>query len=230
MVNIATARSFFPNALPEARLGQTHASLQDFCRHVSRDAFSQTEKEYTLIVVTQFQTQRILLGRKHRGFGKGMYNSFGGKVESGEEIDASAVRELHEETGISVATTSPDPLHSVGTLHFTFADSTTEMKVHLFRLQVQLVDESLLEQPLSTDLAVPVRASDIRGCDEITPEWFDDWTQIPLHNMFADDSIWLPYLLLSPLPPKFDGWFHFQAGGQETNTILHYCIDTTAGN
>jgi 8-oxo-dGTP pyrophosphatase MutT (NUDIX family) len=226
MVAVATARSFFSNALPEARLGQAHDSLKAFRQHVSPEAFSETKKEYTLIVVTEFQTQRILLGRKHRGFGKGMFNSFGGKLEpTDESIVTSAMRELHEETGISV--THGDALHSVGTLHFTFADSTTEMMVHLFRLQIQILS-SLLESPSSSPVIVPVCASDICGCDEITPEWFDDWTQVPLHNMFADDSIWLPYLLLSSSMPKFSGWFHFTAGGQETNTILHYYIETDA--
>jgi 8-oxo-dGTP pyrophosphatase MutT (NUDIX family) len=221
VVSIATARCFFRRALPDARLGHAHASLEDFRRHVPEDSFAQT-KEYTLIVVTELATQRILLGKKHRGFGQGMYNSFGGKVEPGEAIDGSAIRELHEETGIEVM---KNHLFHVGTLHFTFADSVTEMMVHLFRVQIQLVITP--DRLVSMHPVVHVRPSDIRGCEEITPEWFDDWTQIPLDNMFADDSIWLPYLLLTtPSSLRFHGWFHFQAGGQETNTILHHCVQT----
>jgi hypothetical protein len=40
-----------------------------------------------------------------------------------------------------------------------------------------------------------VNPSTIRPCDEIIPQWFDDYSDIPLHNMFADDSIWLTRLL-----------------------------------
>jgi len=37
---------------------------------------------------------RLLLGKKLRGFGEGYYNGFGGKVELGETIEASARREV----------------------------------------------------------------------------------------------------------------------------------------
>ena len=37
---------------------------------------------------------RLLLGKKLRGFGEGYYNGFGGKVERGETIEASARREV----------------------------------------------------------------------------------------------------------------------------------------
>jgi 8-oxo-dGTP diphosphatase/2-hydroxy-dATP diphosphatase len=37
---------------------------------------------------------------KKRGFGKGKWNGFGGKVEEGECIEDSAIRELEEECGL----------------------------------------------------------------------------------------------------------------------------------
>ena len=42
---------------------------------------------------------RLLLGRKLRGFGEGYVNGFGGKVEVGETIEASARREVRRLTG-----------------------------------------------------------------------------------------------------------------------------------
>jgi 8-oxo-dGTP diphosphatase len=248
-----------------------------------------TRKEYTLIVVTEYNTKRILLGQKHRGFGKGMYNSFGGKVESHETnaIATSAIRELYEETGIKIKNETDMAQCRIGTLYFTFEDDTIEMVVHLFRINILFDDDYVGEETMSIenqrnvesgdikcsdknndndDISILTKASatgtiiinvpsrsTIRGCDEITPIWFDDWACIPLHNMFADDSIWLTYLLHSTTSTisvistdtsvptknvnnsnkntcKMDGWFHFQRGGQETNTILHYYIDDRTNN
>jgi len=60
--------------------------------------------------------------------------------------------------------------------------------------------------------------------------------EIPLHQMFADDSIWLTYYLSSldarrdkrshASLPKMNGWFHFAPGGDGNNQILHYFLDT----
>ena len=121
-----------------------------------------------------------------------------------------------------------------GTLHFTFEDNTEEMVVHLFRIYIRFVDESHydgrnnLEMNVDDSMVfnVPSRSM-IRDCDEIAPIWYDDYTTIPLNNMFADDSIWLTYLLVCSRQreTQLEAWFHFKAGGQETNTILCYYIN-----
>lgn len=157
-----------------------------------------------------------------------MFNSFGGKIEEGETSEASAKRELLEETGIDL------PLEyvtdsRVGSLFFTFQDSPIEMIVHVFRVHINIRSVSS-ETTTSTSTSATsshyiVDEKAIRGCDEITPHWFDDWHQIPLDNMFADDSIWLTRLLSSEIELRMDGWFHFAAGGTDTNTILHYHLD-----
>jgi 8-oxo-dGTP pyrophosphatase MutT (NUDIX family) len=263
IIDLHTARSLFHHALPASRLGQEHATLEAYRRHVQPRQRQYQErsiepvsdatpvarsKEYTLIVVTECNTQRILLGQKHRGFGHGMYNSFGGKVEIGETISASAVRELYEETGIPIADESTMSQCRIGTLHFTFEDNATEMIVHLFRINIQVgnIHRHLHNTGDTKDVVVTTEKSAsqlcpiihienmsiIRGCEEITPIWLDDWTQIPLDHMFADDSIWLTYLLSTSKTiigsMRFDGWFHFRAGGQETNTILHYHVQDTS--
>jgi 8-oxo-dGTP pyrophosphatase MutT (NUDIX family) len=262
IVDLHTARSLFHHALPASRLGKEHATLEEFRRHVQPRQRQYQErttepvsdatpvahtKEYTLIVVTECNTQRILLGQKHRGFGHGMYNSFGGKVEIGETISASAVRELYEETGIPIADESTMSQCRIGTLHFTFEDNATEMIVHLFRINIQVGNihrhrnnedrKNVVTTENSASQLCPIIHIDsmsiIRGCEEITPIWLDDWTQIPLDHMFADDSIWLTHLLSTSASSKttimrLDGWFHFRAGGQETNTILHYHVQDTS--
>ena len=121
---------------------------------------------------------------------------------------------------------------AVGTIHFTFDEEEDfEMIVHLFRIDLRGHgeegsgdDESkvVIRSNLS---AASADFSVIRGCEEITPQWFDDWRSIPLNNMFADDSIWLPLLLESESHMQFDGHFHFKANPQVTNTVLEYFID-----
>ena len=141
--------------------------------------------------------RRILLGQKHRGFGKGFYNSFGGKVDPQDEsIAAGATRELEEETGIRVPLDTMSKCR-LGTLHFTFEDDgSMEMVVYLFRIRVSFEEKGVVMK--NDPLAVYIENQEvIRGCEEITPVWFEDWHDIPLHTMFADDSVWLTSVLAS---------------------------------
>jgi 8-oxo-dGTP pyrophosphatase MutT (NUDIX family) len=241
-VNALENRRDFKHALPRNRLGKQHGSLEEFLRATKGPGENKVGTKvvrYTLIVVTS-APRRILLGKKHRGFGHGMYNSFGGKIESGESNDAGAARELFEETGIqqlphppscdaaSAAATSPFTMKNcrAGTLRFTFADSAREMMVYLYRVRLSFRDEGGERETRThgaTTLTVSSKTT-IRGCDEISPIWFDDWSDAPLDNMFADDSIWLP-ILLSGSYSCMDGRFHFAAGGQETNNLTDFYLN-----
>lgn len=230
-IEMSVTRSLFQHALPVSRLGIEHVSLEEFRTAVNHTPSNQ--KEYTLIIVTNCEDdstfdshRRILLGQKHRGFGQGMYNSFGGKLEAGETKAAGAVRELREETGITVSNLQSMEEASVGTLYFTFDDSSTEMVVYLFRINIKFASDSRAstKDPLVATVMMK-DPSEIRGCEEIIPVWFEDWRDIPLDNMFADDSVWLTNLLSSGSPLLIDGWFHFRAGGQESNSMSHYFLD-----
>ena len=55
--------------------------------------------------VAQPPYSSLLLGLKKRGFGAGKWNGFGGKPESGESVRAAAIREMHEESGLSLVDT-----------------------------------------------------------------------------------------------------------------------------
>eukprot|EP00957_Ditylum_brightwellii_P122866 9368726-Ditylum_brightwellii.AAC.1 len=64
-------------------------------------------------------------------------------------------------------------------------------------------------------------------CEEISLELFDDWAQIPLEQMFADDSLWLTMLLTYEEKGehlKFDRWFHFNSGDTEVNNVMCHHI------
>jgi 8-oxo-dGTP pyrophosphatase MutT (NUDIX family) len=208
------AMTVFPNQLPASRLGQSHESYESFRSAV---AWTTTNsKEYTLVIVTEGKSEgcskggRILLGMKNRGFGKGMYNSFGGKFDHPEErVEQCASRELKEEANISISEQEMKR-SKVGIQRFSFDNDAMEMILHVFRISFKKGDK---------------RLQTIQGCEEITPKWFDDWKLIPLNNMFADDSLWLTTLLSSSDPMEINGWYHFQENCQETNTIRHYYMD-----
>ena len=222
--NNQTSQLTFPQRLSDSRLGKKYDSLDDFHQTVYRRG--RQSKEYTLIVVTDTQkssppektngghevkttatNQRILLGMKNRGFGKGMYNSFGGKFLNAEEsVEACACRELEEETNIKIQ--SDEMTRSkVGIQRYTFENDPMEMIMHVFYIDLK------------------GRSYNVIGCDEITPQWYDDINLLPLDNMFADDSLWLTALLSSPVPLKIYGSYHFKENCQQTNTILHYYMD-----
>ena len=54
----------------------------------------------TTLVFPIDEKNRILLGRKKRGFGAYKYNGFGGKLDNGESFRECAIRELFEESGL----------------------------------------------------------------------------------------------------------------------------------
>lgn len=224
------------------------ASYEHFCELQSRDMNATTAtnsttkpsriKKYCLVVVTEPARQRILLGHKNRGLGEGFYNSFGGKIEANESPLESAQRELREETNIHAPLKA---FHNVGTLRFTWQKQTQEkesheskdlpeMEVHLFRVNVTTNhnNNGMSRSKMTNNLPMlhTLDLNSVIACadDEITPQWFDDWHLIPLHQMFADDSIWIPRLLDSTSPLQLDGWFHFKAGGTDVNSILFYYL------
>ena len=43
---------------------------------------------------------KVLFAMKKKGFGQGWWNGYGGKVETGETVEAAMVRELREESGL----------------------------------------------------------------------------------------------------------------------------------
>jgi 8-oxo-dGTP diphosphatase / 2-hydroxy-dATP diphosphatase len=136
-------------------------------------------KILTLCIV--HDQSRVLLGMKKRGFGEGRWNGFGGKVESGERIEAAAKRELLEEVGIRAA-----KVEKFGKINFKFKDDPVVLEVNIFK------------------------TSDFEGkpteSDEMKPKWFHV-DKIPFDKMWPDDKYWLPHLLAGK---KIKGKFVFQ--------------------
>jgi len=122
---------------------------------------------------------QILLIRKKRGLGAGKINGPGGRLEPGETALQAAIRETQEEVGVT-----PLRLEQIGELHFDFVDG--------YKLHAAVFVAEDCEGVL-------------RETDEATPLWVNV-NQIPYHEMWQDDPLWVPLLLQRN---KFSGYFVF---------------------
>ncbi len=116
---------------------------------------------------------KILLGKKIKGFGMGKYLGIGGKIERDEGVLSAVVREMQEEVGI----TPIDP-QKMAQLEFYFPEQANREKweqcVHVY---------------LSSAWNGKIVAS-----EEMVPKWFE-LQEIPYSKMWADAKYWLPRVL-----------------------------------
>ena len=142
----------------------------------------------------------VLLGLKKRGFGQGKLNGFGGKLEAGESLEASAIRELQEECGLMADQSS---LHWRGCLTYIYDTKPKAMEVNVF-------DVDLWKgEPEETE--------------EMKPAWYAH-QEIPLDNMWADDAYWLLQYLDGQMATPFLGRFRFKGheGPDSWNVLEHF--------
>lgn len=136
-------------------------------------AMSDAMREMTLCLLIQGNPpERVLLGFKKEGFGAGKYTGFGGKLQPEETPSAAAVRELEEETGVTV---HEDELKPMGQFEFLFpAQPTWSQLVHVFVAQCWE--------------GIPKESR------EMMPTWFAV-DEIPFERMWQDGAHWLPHIL-----------------------------------
>lgn len=114
----------------------------------------------------------VLLGRKKIGLGRGYFVGLGGKLEPGETAADAAVREVFEESGVTVTVDDLDPRGHLS-YHFPHREAwSQESSVFVCRRWQ----------------GVPAAS------DELDPEWFEV-AAIPLDEMWDDARRWLPAVL-----------------------------------
>ncbi len=124
----------------------------------------------TLLVLTH--NNKILLGLKKRGFGKGNYNGYGGKLDPGETLLDCVCRETYEEAGIVL---DKKNVVRVAIHDFIFPHKPEwNQQVHVFRAT------SFTGTPVETE--------------EMKPLSFP-MDALPLDHMWDDDKYWLQQVL-----------------------------------
>ncbi|OGO51345.1 MAG: hypothetical protein A2148_10605 [Chloroflexi bacterium RBG_16_68_14] len=131
---------------------------------------------------------RVLLQLKADGrFGGGFWNGPGGKLGDGESPEEATLREVREETGLTVR-----DLRGHGTLVFYFGEAAEpDFTVHVF----------------STDRF----EGDLSPSDEGRLEWFPE-DALPYDRMWPDDRVWVPHLLAGR---RFRGIFRLSENHRE---------------
>jgi len=144
------------------------------------------------------EEKQILLALKKRGFGKGRWNSVGGKVnfEKGDRgVKNCAFRETREEIFIE-----PKRVEKVAIMDFYFpyvpAKYDFDQQVHVFFIY----DWS----------------GEPHESEEVKPCWFDE-NKLPFSEMWLDDAYWLPRVLRGE---KVKGIFYFDEEGGIENKKL----------
>ena len=114
---------------------------------------------------------KVLLAMKKRGFATGKMNGPGGKVEAGETPEDACRREFFEETNSRIGS-----VEERGVIEFVFADKPDwNQECHIY------VATEYEDEPVETE--------------EMRPDWHDIGN-LPLSDMWEDDPIWLPGVLV----------------------------------
>jgi mutator protein MutT len=142
-------------------------------------------------LVFLLEDDRVLLAMKKRGFGKDRWNGVGGKLDTGETIEQTAVRECQEEIGVT-----PHDLEKMAIITFTFPDDQPDMIAHIY------TSRRWTSKPIETE--------------EMAPRWFNT-DRIPYNDMWGDDIFWLPAVLLGK---KLQASFDFNDNQQATAATI----------
>ncbi|KAI0747064.1 NUDIX hydrolase domain-like protein [Daedaleopsis nitida] len=136
---------------------------------------------------------KVLLGLKKRGFGIGLWNGFGGKVDAGETPLQAAKRELEEEAGITA------PLAHCGVLFFVLEGVDAAFHIDLFRADEYsgTITETDEMRPAWFSIQkelLPARTDPLTATDHASRADAAELPQIPLDKMWADDEFWMPLM------------------------------------
>jgi 8-oxo-dGTP diphosphatase len=126
------------------------------------------EPDETAVLCYLFDGDNVLLIHKKTGLGKGLVNAPGGHIEEAETASEAAMREITEETGVTVSS-----VEYKGLLEFQFTDGLA-MRGHVFFAYEH--------------------TGDICETDEADPFWCPI-SELPYDKMWEDDPLWIPLAL-----------------------------------
>jgi 8-oxo-dGTP pyrophosphatase MutT (NUDIX family) len=121
------------------------------------------------VLVYIIKDDQVLLGKRKSKYAKNKWNGFGGKVEAGEELEQSAVREVYEECGLKI-------------------------KEELLNQKAEIIykepnsDWSVIAYTINSYVGIP------KETNEMVPKWFNI-KNLPWEEMWQNDRIWLEKIL-----------------------------------
>ncbi len=138
-----------------------------------------TEEKVLLLATLVFPVRdgKVLLARKMRKIGQGLLNGWGGGVDSGESITASAVREFREETG--GAEVKEEDLEKFGIVHF--KNHKTDGTVFVCVVHVFVVRNWT--------------GSIVSTAEMDSPQWYPV-ESLPEQELMLADRFWLPRMIV----------------------------------
>lgn len=129
----------------------------------------------------------VLLGRKQRKAGKGKWNGYGGGIEEGESVRATACSELWQEALIKVSEKDLQYATVIDAYNRLDNDRIFHCRVHTF------ITEHWTGDPQETE-------------EMRSPTWFPQ-KELPLDEMMIGDPTWLPLVFSSKFPFRTEIWF-----------------------
>ena len=151
------------------------------------DSWEPTE---TAVLCYLFDGDNVLLIDKKSGLGKGLVNAPGGHIEEDETASEAAMREIAEETGISVT-----KVEHKGVLEFQFTDGLA-MRGHVFFAYEH--------------------SGELGETDEARPFWCPV-SDLPYDKMWEDDRLWFPLALEGR---RFTGRFIFEGEKMLSSALI----------
>ncbi|KAJ1648183.1 hypothetical protein LPJ64_000543 [Coemansia asiatica] len=131
-------------------------------------------KYFSVVIPFNHERTKILLGRKKRGLGEGLWNGFGGKPDTGETMGQCTRRELEEKCGIRA-----EKVTCVGILYMGDINGPD------FHIPVYTTAEY---------------SGQIAETEEMEPKWFDASTEaLPYDQMHQEAKLWWPTMLSGKL-------------------------------
>lgn len=116
--------------------------------------------------------ESVLLGHKKRGFGVNKWAGIGGRIEAGETMAEAAIREVHEEIGVTIDHADLQPR---GVIRFEFPYRPTwSQTVYIF--------------------VATVWAGEPTESEEMRPQWYATHA-LPFDLMWDDARYWLPQVI-----------------------------------
>jgi|GEM_PF-1011938 len=158
------------------------------------------EMTLTFLVSPPDEINKVWLAKKKKKIGKGKFNGYGGRVENGEDILHSAVREIKEESTVIV---HPRDLIKRSTIDF-FRGNIWDFTLHIF------VTTRWIGEPKETE-------------EMEKPEKFYR-NKLPLTQMMEADKLWAPDIVMGievPPPPKS---FLFICYNQDRTRVISHNI------